>query len=40
MPRKDSTDGDDNSDIIMDDKEAVKMVTIKKRKDVVDKKKR
>lgn len=40
MPRKDSTDGYDNSDIIMDDKEAVKIVTIKKRKDAVDKKKR
>lgn len=40
MPRKGSYNGDDDGDVVMDNKEAVKTVTIKKRKDVVDKKKR
>ena len=40
MPRMDSNDGNDNGDVTMDDKEAVKKVTIKKKKDVIDKKKR
>lgn len=40
MPRKDSDNGDDVGDVEMDNKEAVKTVTIKKRKEVSDKKKR
>ena len=40
MPRKNSDNGDNDGDIEMDNKEAVKMVTIKKRKDAGDKKKR
>ena len=41
MPRTDSNDdGADNGDVIMDDKDSVKKVTIRKRKVDVDKKKR
>jgi len=40
MPRKDSENGDNDGDVEMDNKEAVKTVTIKKRKEVGDKKKR
>lgn len=42
MPRKGSisNNGDDDGDVVMENKEAAKTVTIKKRKDVVDKKKR
>ncbi|KAJ7339613.1 hypothetical protein OS493_006017 [Desmophyllum pertusum] len=39
MPRKDSNDGGDDGDVVMEIKDAVKTVTIKKRKDVVDKRK-
>ncbi|KAL9986038.1 hypothetical protein ACROYT_G000101 [Oculina patagonica] len=40
MPRKGSYNGDNDGDVEMENKEATKTVTIKKRKDVVDKKKR
>lgn len=40
MPRRDSNDGDNGDDDMMDDKDAVKKVTVKKRKGVEDKKKR
>jgi len=40
MPRKDSENGDNDGDVEMDNKGAVKAVTIKKRKEVGDKKKR
>ena len=40
MPRKNSDNGDNDGDVEMDNKEAVKTVTIKKRKEVGDKKKR
>lgn len=39
MPRKDCNNNDDDGDVIIENKESVKTVTIKKRKDV-DKKKR
>lgn len=42
IPRKGSisNNGDDDGDVVMENKEAAKTVTIKKRKDVMDKKKR
>ena len=40
MPRKNSDNGDNDGDVEMDYKEAVKAITIKKRKDAGDKKKR
>lgn len=39
VPRRDSNDGDNGDDDMMDDKDAVK-VTVKKRKGLEDKKKR
>ena len=40
MSRKDSNSGDGDGDVMMEDKESVKQVTIKKKKDIADKKKR
>ena len=42
MLRKDSNigDGDGDGDVMMEDKESVKQITIKKKRDVADKKKR
>ena len=40
IPRTDYHDDGNDDDVTMDDKDAVKKVTIKKRKDAVDKKKR
>ena len=40
IPRTDNHDGGNGEDITMDDKDAVKKIIIKKRKDAVDKKKR
>ena len=40
MPRRYSNNGDNDGDVEMDNKEAVKTVTIKKRKELGDKKKR
>lgn len=42
MLRKDSSsgDGDGDGDVMMEDKESVKQITIKKKRDVADKKKR
>ena len=40
--RKDSNggDGDGDGDVMMEDKESVKQITIKKKKDIADRKKR
>ena len=40
MLRKDSNGGDGGGDVMMEDKESVKQITIKKKKDTADKKKR
>lgn len=40
MPRKRSIDDDNDDDVLIDNKEAVKTVTIKKRKDIATKNKR
>lgn len=40
MLRKDSNGGDGDGDFMMEDKESVKQITIKKKKDTADKKKR
>lgn len=42
MLRKDSNsgDGDGDGDVMMEDRESVKQITIKKKRDVADKKKR
>lgn len=40
MLRKDSNSRDGDGDVMMEDKESVKQVTIKKKKDIADKKKR
>lgn len=40
MLRKDSNSGDGDGDVMMEDKESAKQITIKKKKDIADKKKR
>ena len=40
MQRKDSNSGGGDGDVMMEDHESVKQITIKKKKDIADKKKR